>query len=350
MRELSDEEYWVPSYRRLMKDERLSPLDVHVHGYLAGWRMNDHSKPTFPSQKHIADCLGASAEGVRKSLKRLRDAGYVVVAERRRRPDGTRSTNRYIALLPGEWKATGSTVPVATGSNDPVVTGSNEPGIIRPVLQEDSPYGESSAGAEDDPLGSVKPPYRSVASQIHAMFKKASPSGRYKLTRKDGGVLKKLWEEVDDLHEIAKVIAAGGLRRSQDRFWAENWSPVFLLKNVSKLMNDSGTGGEVDERERIREAAWTSLERAASILGIEDHESRRVLREARFNPDEDDHVEHVRRLTAILDTPFWRQRILGSPTAERARLLRQAAFQYAPGGGSPSPAGPPTRGAASLFG
>lgn len=324
-------DYWIPAYEAVLRHPMLTALDAHVHGYLARCRMQD--KPAFPSQKKIATTVGSSSESIRKSLRRLRDAG-IIESEGRARDDGSRASNSYRVLLPSEWN------PTFLGASGLYAPGPPGPGVPGPHLRETEEEKKPSAKASGRPglpedLDACKPPYGSVATEIRKLFENASPGGAYRFSKSDGGVLKKVWDEVDDMPSMRRVLASGGILVRQDEFWRKNWSPRFLLTQVSKLMNATtaaaATGG-IDESERVAEAARAGAIRACADYGIREPLARGVLEKHGITED-----QQLRDFAAILSTPAWRDRFLdGKRTA--LEVLIEACTQY---GTTPTPGGKP---------
>lgn len=356
---LSDLGHFIPVYEAVLQHPDLTHLDAHVHGFLCRYRMTTGKMKAYPSQRTIAFHVGANADSIRKSLHRLRDVGLVHF-EANADGQGRQTTNSYYPLYPSEChravfdpaereRVAGQGAATTFVGGPPAgVPGGTPAG--QPVTHKEIRKEEIKSATADDGLGSVKPPYRSVATTLRELFSKASPNATYRFSKSDGGILKKLWDDVDDLHQAAQVFAAAGVRRSSDPFWAQNWSPRFLLGQISKLLNTSEGAapekGEVDEQERVREAAWAGAVLAARNVGVPQDRSEPVLRDAGFGPE---HVQELRRLVAILDTPYWRQRLLEAYSLSRPKIFRECVEKYAPGRGDAAPADGGSRGAAGLF-
>lgn len=109
---------WIDAF---MSDKRLNSTSRLVLHTLAA-HMTARGESCWPSQATIADEAGLNPQTVKRTLRRLRELGWVTV-EQRKRGNGSFSTNEYAPAIPDS----STEEPVGTQST----YGDDPPGVLR---------------------------------------------------------------------------------------------------------------------------------------------------------------------------------------------------------------------------
>lgn len=274
--------------------------------YCDGARLHES---LFEAQETTADVLGWSASKVKRAVAELKKCKLLEV---RQNQVGSRATYKVFAPVPDEDEKPGSVKSDRRGK----VKSDRSAGVKSDLQEEhtsEEQKREPSAAADTQLEGLIdcKPAYGSVASQVREQFKEVSPGGKYRFTQADRAILKKIWDDVDDMFEITRIFASAALRREDDPFWARNWSVKFVYGQLGLLRNQAAEATEEEDvHSRVAEGYAQSIERTVKLHGIRPERARQVLREHGLEPGSK--TEHF--LQAVADgirSPFWEARFQG---------------------------------------
>lgn len=145
--------HYAPIPEALLYDPRISHLAVRVYGVLM--RHGNDPDHCYPSQRRIADLVGAAQRSIARPLGELEEAGWIEKFPRTR-ADGSPDSN-------GWWVRTSSAPPTRTNVEVPADV--REPSPLRSAVNEsnENESQERLVVVEDDarvalPLGDLRAP------------------------------------------------------------------------------------------------------------------------------------------------------------------------------------------------
>ena len=246
----------------------------------------------FPSRQTISKWTGVPIRSVARAVELLVLKGLLVVEGR----PGT--SNLYVvqAILESCHSGTGS------GQRG---TGSRARAARKKEQIEREQRDPSPDGSGDGLLAQAKPKFNHVFVAVRDLWSKHSPN--YRFTPACKAALKQLWDAVEDLEELDRVLDRADRRRETEEFWKKRWSVKFVASQLGELMNE---GDEDDGFQRgMDHTVWVYASSSLGSLGI--HEPEGALRRCGFADDgtHTDDLWTIREFLEGRDTTAWAEAI-----------------------------------------